>query len=667
LPSAIEIAKISDLSSITLNGAKWKFFTPVVGEPNHYFIATDHGNIYTFDNLAITEQAFFDLKKQLPNSNIKNFTALTIDAGFNYRDRDGYQSFYTAHVEPAKTDKKKLTISGKNLAFDAVIMQWHLDRTDKITPQVRAQREVFRVAIASPEQGIVQLSFDPFIEPWHANFGLLHIALASSPSDPTLPLTSGVILRINPNKFGLRQYTIPEDNPFVKNEAVNDEVIILGAQGLQSFNWYKNGQSQLVIKHLKDQSQVLSLANIGDNWLDSPNPKFLWQQKQNDVDFQYIFYRGRQLKNLWSNVLLLQNINQQWQLHSIPFKPASEPKEQTAQEQTTQELIFQGNLTHQAINPEADYTVFQSEENEIILIEQSNQTVFTIIPPTLASVVAKVPMTAEPENSHSGLWFFLVLLAISSAGTYYYKRSRGRHLLNTEWVNFDIHRSSQTIRLYKKRSSDAEKTLEINALVSSELILNDTVISQIDNTLEHGFSSSLEEKVRKIFGQEQRRKVIDNQQRKIQIKLTDNQKNSYLVCLYFRVGNIRMTKIKYSKVIENVIDWHWLFAQRINASVTKKRKMKVSVANIGDSTKSKSAHPPMTKSVTPSHSPKEFSATSQQDSHKNPGDKSVIANANVDTELVDALDKLAELRKQGYLDEQEFNTAKAKILKDLLN
>ena len=57
------------------------------------------------------------------------------------------------------------------------------------------------------------------------------------------------------------------------------------------------------------------------------------------------------------------------------------------------------------------------------------------------------------------------------------------------------------------------------------------------------------------------------------------------------------------------------------------------------------------------------SDTFAQDSSHSINDDTI----DVDTRLVAALDKLVMMKKQGYLDESEFNMAKTKILKDLAN
>ena len=160
--------------------------------------------------------------------------------------------------------------------------------------------------------------------------------------------------------------------------------------------------------------------------------------------------------------------------------------------------------------------------------------------------------------------------------------------------------------------------------------------------------------------------MIDNKQRKIQLRLTDEKSNVYMFCLYFRVGNIRHTKLKYNTVINKVIDWNWLFSSVINAKSTEKRKIRVkqtaekSVLLSNAKTRQAAIIKPLKSEFTDNNSDAISTGISAETSNNDD-------TTSKDTELVAALDKLVEMKKQGYLNESEFNAAKAKILKNLAN
>ncbi|MFT4998048.1 MAG: hypothetical protein ACI8RO_001400, partial [Flavobacteriales bacterium] len=154
-----------------------------------------------------------------------------------------------------------------------------------------------------------------------------------------------------------------------------------------------------------------------------------------------------------------------------------------------------------------------------------------------------------------------------------------------------------------------------------------------------------------------------------------------LFCLYFRVDNTRHTKIKYNKVIDNVIDWQWLFAQHINPDKITKGiiKVKIPFEKLANSV------------VIPSNPVQKlradiFEDDSTQakhsldisiDSPAEDAEDDLVVNTNAqnnkaevsnnDTKLVFAIEKLVMMKKQGYLNEHEFTIAKTKILKNLAN
>ena len=213
-------------------------------------------------------------------------------------------------------------------------------------------------------------------------------------------------------------------------------------------------------------------------------------------------------------------------------------------------------------------------------------------------------------------------------------------------------------------------------MICSEILLNDEVISTISADTTQAFSNELESLVLAAFGSEHRIKMINDKHRKIQLCLTDDQKQHYMICLYYRVGNIRHTKLKYQQVIDKAIDWQWLLAQHINPTLTTKRKIKVKPIP------EKVVSPSENKSVSVKAIEREVfednSTEVTQDidlsidslihsTHEAPSTTKSSIDATEENTLVADLDKLVMMKKQGYLSETEFNAAKAKILKHVAN
>jgi sucrose-6-phosphate hydrolase SacC (GH32 family) len=87
------------------------------------------------------------------------------------------------------------------------------------------------------------------LKPWSDDYGLLYIALKPDSTLQQSALYSGSILRISPTKFGLKNYTVPTHNPFLKDPKVEDEVIMIGAQNIQQFTWSKKEKNKLILTH----------------------------------------------------------------------------------------------------------------------------------------------------------------------------------------------------------------------------------------------------------------------------------------------------------------------------------------------------------------------------------------------------------------------------------
>ena len=132
------------------------------------------------------------------------------------------------------------------------------------------------------------------------------------------------------------------------------------------------------------------------------------------------------------------------------------------------------------------------------------------------------------------------------------------------------------------------------------------------------------------------------------------------MCLYYRKGNQRLTKVKYEKALDQCIDWCWFIAKQINPehcavrkaksspprqTITKQPKAKVEVKKIKPVEAVKTTKP-------------EEAATSEE--------SQLTHDLGTDTAIVDALDKLVALKQKGFINEREFELAKAKLLQDLV-
>ena len=668
----LELSAIANLDKAVLENDQWHSVLPVIGDENQYFVSTKAGKIYQLNHNEISQSAFFDLKLALKNPGIIALTAITLDPNFHYRDRDGYHTFYTAHTEASKKTKAKLTPQNSEIIapFDAVIMRWQITGLQSETPTLSQQHEVMRIAILQPQEHIQQLSFNPYVEPWHDNFGLLFVALARSETLKTEALYAGSILRIKPEKYGLQNYTIPVDNPFTKTADIRNEIVFIAGHKTEHFDWIKKSTYSLLVQFNQQDANVLIEAKIGDDWREAiPQAQIKKRLPAANEKHKTLLYHGRELKTLWGKALHLQETENDWHLQAIALNSNLDSENETLD---TPHKLIKYNASEQA-----KFSLHQKHNGELLLLEHSQQRLYTINKPAkneTKTAIIEDPISSSNTNSVYAFLFFMVIIL---TGYFWYLRKNGvvkNSFLQQQWANFEVDVAAKTLSLYKRHAKIAKEIINISSITRSEILLNDEVISTISADASQAFSNDLENIVLTIFAKEHRLKMMDDKQRGIQIRLTDDQKNHYLFCLYFRIGNIRHTKLKYQEVINKVIDWQWLFAQYINPDVTTKRKIKVQLAREipSPSKTKKTTTAPTTRpetledNSTPVTQILETSNISNTDNGL-PANSTQDGSADIDTKLVAALDKLVIMKKQGYLSESEFNIAKTKILKNLTN
>jgi hypothetical protein len=196
----------------------------------------------------------------------------------------------------------------------------------------------------------------------------------------------------------------------------------------------------------------------------------------------------------------------------------------------------------------------------------------------------------------------------------------------------------------------------VSDIVKSEVFLNDNNISIINKESGHGFDEQRENQLRSSFTQAHRHKLIDKEIRQVNIYLTDNNAKTHVVCLYLRKGNQRLTKAKYFDTLEKAIDWSWFIANQLNPIDTSIRTVKETVMN----------KPREKVHSKPKISPVDVNKSEKKETKIIKQTQEELHDIAVhDSELINALDKLVNLKQQGFLTDEEFSLAKAKILSDM--
>lgn len=691
--NSYQLTKIAQLEHRLISQPKWQQFIANPSNKKQYFVIRESGQIYLIDEDEINPKAILDMGTfQQTGSSLFKLTAIELHPNFSLRDQVGYHTFYTAHIEniDKKSKTKRILEQAENLqlSFDAVITEWKFSAVNHQKVDVNSKREVLRIGVPDNSMVIRQMSFNPYIKSWNDNFGLLYIAL-SGDDKWSKPLYSGVILRINPTKFGLRSFIVPSNNPHLKNSHINDAIYLLGGQGIEQFIWPEKNSEHILVSHQYNKKHLLSLTDGRDDWRDSAVNNVLYEGE--DAVHDVLMYQGRQLPLLRSKLLLLRKKEQYWFIDSLAFNLSDNKK---ISEGKKSQLVWK--FTSQQLPTNSQVILSSSHDGEIFLLEKSINVLFRLIQQSLVN--ENVVEASRDDNTIDKNTFdnsiIILLLILVLLGTMYYWFKRSSHsvkaVVRQQFASLELSESGQQIGLYHRHQRHTETIINIVDIVSSEIKLNEHSISVVNAQIGHGFNNDRDQDLRAIFSHEKVDKMVEGKVRQISLLLTDSRNNGYTVCLYMRKGSNRITKNSYVKVIDELIDWCWLIAGELNPDDTEKRKVKpVALPKEKTEIKPDKNKTPLynqatgVRSVTPkmenTNEPLAPDETPLMQGNVNEGNDSaelegeecsevnnqVQQNNTIDIELVNALEKLVNLKQQGFLTMDEFTKAKEKLLKSI--
>jgi hypothetical protein len=640
-------------------------------ENDELFFVNTHGEIYRSRGQKVGTSPVIDLSQHIINQTDITFTALTLHPSFDLPDQEGSHVIYTAHIESYDPSIKNNRLDNieieKSHSHDAVITEWQLSNVNNNKVNVIHQREVLRIASTSADVNINQLSFNPYLKSWSDDFGLLYIAFESDNTLEKTSLYSGTVLRINPNKFGLKNYTIPRNNPFIKSPQIEDEIVVLGAQQIQHFTWSKKTRNQLILTHQFNKEQMISVTSIGSDYLQTAPYNIIYKRKNPDSLLSTVYYRSRELNTLWNKILFIEKVNNQWQLSATSI---------VNQAETELAPTAVLNLNPKQVSPTSQLALYIPRENELLLWDRSQAIIYKVLPHLSADT--KLSYIDElPEKSDSNTLLYTSLILILAVILFFYLKKqygqniiRNKSLLRANFARLEFDTDTQNISLFKRHETDVNTNLAAIDIVSSEVWLNNTLLNVVSGESGHGFDLSKENALRLSFEQEHRDKMVDDKVRQISVKLVTSKSEQYNVCAYLREGNQRLTKEKYHNVIDYIMDWNWYFSALVNTKETPERPVKTievkqevkqEKAKIVTHIKTKTALKKEVESTDLTKN-REKDKTTQNSVEENLLTKH---KAKVDTKLIEALNKLAVLKQQGYLTEDEFILAKANLLESL--
>lgn len=649
-----------DLPKLTSNNF-WLLPLTNTTRNNQLFFTDSTGKMYRSKGQKIQPQPIINFSQNLEKNKTRIFTAVTLHPNFHLIDQTGYNVIYTAHTELYDPTKKNNRLSEKALeeqhTHDAVITEWQLSNVNKDQINISHKREIIRIA-ATASNNIGQLSFNPYLKSWSDEFGYLYFSLTPNETLKSSPLYSGSILRINPEKFGLRNYTIPHNNPFIKDPNIQDEIIILGVQNISQFTWSKQTKNQLIVTHAYNHEHLISLSSLGHDYLLTPPKDPLYQDKNENIHLSNVYYKGRELDTLWNTILFILPKKNDWQLHSIKVNS------HTTTTQQPEKVISFNRATFPITN---QLLLFIAHENELFVFDKTHSAVYKILSslvPETSAATAEGALADEESPTNSWL-YILILLALIGIALFVIKNKynqlfiKTKSMLRSNFARFEFNTTTDEVSLFNRHENTVSKIISIKEILCSEILLNDIVINQVTHTDDTAFSNSIENALRITFEQEHRDKMIDDKVRKITLKLTTTEDEEFSIYSYLREGNQRLTKEKYHTVIEHVIDWQWYISSKINVNHIADRVIKTT-------------EPPATKQKLKSNKPAPSAEIQNKIKEKSASPTSNKSTKNtssgkVDTKLLDALNKLVLLKEQGYLTEDEFTLAKNNLLESLSN
>jgi hypothetical protein len=629
----------------TTSKAIWLDVISIPASGGDFFVAQDNGIIYLANKENnIEPKTALNLPLSKHPSSFLSLTAMTIHPSFIRPEEPGYATLYTAHTVDYLQDNNsnRLIVAGleREFPFETVITAWQFDfDSQQITPE--SSREVLRIPITELRNGIKNLTFDPFQKSWYADYGQLYFSLKQIDELKQYDLYSGVVLRIFPQVFGANNYTVSKANPFVKEPKLTDEIVILGAKEIKTFFWAKNDHASMFIQHQHENQNFLSKVVLGANLADPSQSNILWQQSSAMPSM--LLYQGHTIPKLKNKLVFFTKEETQWRLTSHELKSIG--NESTYND----ELIYPNTLL---LN--SQLTPYQDKAGEFLLFDKSNNRIYGLLAPKLkdSDENSSTEISTQDSESNSYVWYILLLVLLALIVAFVLTKKltldKSNFVLEKDRLRLKYEASTQTIYLYKHDPKNIQTTLALTGLVRCEILLNDDVIHVIDNQPEHVIDYTTEQTMREFFDKEHFAKIVDPQTRYIGLILTDKDQ-SHTVCMYLRKGKSRLTSNRYYDVVDMVIDLCWDISKSINQLTEERVVPEIQVS----------------RSYTNIHVEKTTDELKSSETDAENKDKSLsLPYADEpQSEVVKALDKLIDLHNKGYLSDEEFSLAKAKILK----
>jgi glucose/arabinose dehydrogenase len=258
------------------------------------FVSEMNGRLYVIKDEKVLPEPFLDMTVARRGAFMageefeQGFTGFAFHPDFAKPGRPGFGKLYTASTEVPGSGKPDFPspYPTAHVEHHNVLAEWSIDPGDPNQVDPASRREVLRIAHPRRDHVMSQLGFAPHAKPGDPDYGMLYIGVGDG-GNTTFQYKKvdawhvaqnrlsphGKILRINPLAAGDRKYSIPSDNPFVRDASYLKEIWALGLRNPQRFSWDPGGDHLMLIADI-GQAQVEEI-NIG-----RPGANYGWGERE---------------------------------------------------------------------------------------------------------------------------------------------------------------------------------------------------------------------------------------------------------------------------------------------------------------------------------------------------------------------------------------------------
>lgn len=685
------------------------------------FVGDMDGKIYIIKNSNLLATPFLDIAEVRGSLFISEEFELGLGSfafhpNYGIRGKRGYGKFYTVHSEAKssisnQSDARILRSYRREPHHYDVIVEWTVSSSNPNLIDPNSYREVLRINQPWWDHNTGLIAFNPNSKPGNKDFAKLYIGVGDGGNTAARKLSVdedqeaqnlktalGAVLRIDPLMEGANRYSVPKDNPFVDNPDALPELWAYGLRNPQRFSWDTAGNGTMFISDLgQNHIEEISIGRAGGNYGWSEKEGTFRINRNNDRELfvptfdaresdwidpviQYdhdegqaisggFVYRGREIRELFGKYVFGDIVNGRiFYTKADQFEFASQNNIEEMQLTrdglpTTLSEITSGN-------GRVDLRFGTDEAGELYLLTKQDGYIRQLQSRSSANAFFSNPDAPSQnlENRHArsnrgntrssfalNYWIAaIIILFILSAGAFMFLRprksstprttkkrsshSRIRHddaILSGSSIELDRNKRILSFLPFGKRQKTPE--IKLSELAELEIIANNKCVHKTSKDHGPAFSADVERELRTIFEDVHNEIMNHDTKRQIGLRIIGVPDSNFKTTInfYFREGHHRLTDFSYLESVEKIIIWYKFLAMEVY---------------------------PIEEAVAVSNTTASLSPQTDGNDTKTISEPETLLPSAQDIDLADELTKLVSLKEKGFLTDQEFEKAKAKII-----